>query len=39
VSIGHRSTLIGLHDRHVAFEPDGEGTHKLSEAKPAAAAE
>ncbi len=38
VSIGHRSTLIGLHGRHVTFEPDG-GAHKLSEKKPAAAAE
>jgi putative ATP-binding cassette transporter len=39
VSIGHRSTLTGLHGRHVAFEPEGEGSHKLAETKPAAAAE
>jgi putative ATP-binding cassette transporter len=39
VSIGHRSTLIGLHGRHVAFQPDGEGAHRLAETKPAAAAE
>lgn len=39
VSIGHRSTLSGLHGRHVAFEPKGEGTHRLTETKPAAAAE
>ncbi|HWV54914.1 ABC transporter ATP-binding protein/permease [Pseudorhodoplanes sp.] len=39
VSIGHRSTLTGLHDRHVAFEPDGDSGHKLAEKKPAAAAE
>ncbi|MFZ5693778.1 MAG: ABC transporter ATP-binding protein/permease [Pseudomonadota bacterium] len=39
VSIGHRSTLTGLHRRHVAFEPDGDGAHRLAETKPAAAAE
>ncbi len=37
VSIGHPSTLIGLHGRHVAFEPEEGGTHKLAAAKPAAA--
>ena len=25
VSIGHRSTLIGLHDRHLALEPGADG--------------
>jgi putative ATP-binding cassette transporter len=39
VSIGHRSTLTDLHGRHVVFEPHEEGTHKLAEVKPAAAAE
>jgi putative ATP-binding cassette transporter len=39
VSIGHRSTLAGLHRRHVSFEPGAEGVHKLAETKPAAAAE
>jgi len=39
VSIGHRSTLTALHRRHVSFEPDGEGAHRLAETKPAAAAE
>jgi len=39
ISIGHRSTLTELHDRHVVFEPDSEGSHTLSEKKPAAAAE
>lgn len=38
ISIGHRSTLSALHGRHVAFEPKGEGTHRLTETKPAAAA-
>jgi putative ATP-binding cassette transporter len=36
VSIGHRSTLIGLHDRHVAFEREADGTHTLAATKPAA---
>lgn len=39
ISIGHRSTLTGLHGRHVSFEPEGSGAHKLAETKPAAAAE
>lgn len=39
VSIGHRSTLTDLHGRHVAFEPEGEGSHRLAETKPAAATE
>lgn len=32
VSIGHRSTLTGLHGRHVALEHDGD-VHKLVEKK------
>jgi putative ATP-binding cassette transporter len=39
ISIGHRSTLTGLHHRQVAFTPTGDGTHQLGEKKPAAAAE
>lgn len=39
VSIGHRSTLTGLHGRHVSFEPDGDGGHALAETKRASAAE
>jgi putative ATP-binding cassette transporter len=39
VSIGHRSTLAGLHGRHVSFEPDGDGGHSLAETKRASAAE
>lgn len=38
ISIGHRSTLTGLHGRHVAFAPEGDA-HRLAETKPAAAAE
>jgi putative ATP-binding cassette transporter len=25
VSVGHRSTLTGLHDRHLGLQPDGDG--------------
>ncbi len=38
ISIGHRSTLTGLHGRHVTFEREGD-THKLADKKRAAAAE
>ncbi|MGD9923027.1 MAG: ABC transporter ATP-binding protein/permease, partial [Pseudorhodoplanes sp.] len=39
VSIGHRSTLTGLHGRHVTLAPDADGTHSLIEVKRTAAAE
>lgn len=39
VSIGHRSTLTGLHGRHVRFEPDDDGSHALAETKRASAVE
>jgi len=39
VSIGHRSTLTDLHHRQVSLEPAGDGTHTLTNSKPAAAAE
>jgi putative ATP-binding cassette transporter len=37
ISIGHRSTLTGLHGRHVSFEPEDSGAHRLADKKPAAA--
>lgn len=39
VSIGHRSTLTGLHGRHLTLTPEDDGTHKLAEIKRATAAE
>lgn len=39
VSIGHRSTLEGLHGRHIALSPAGDGTHRLADVKRPAAAE
>jgi putative ATP-binding cassette transporter len=38
VSIGHRSTLKALHDRHIKLERDGEA-HRLAEKAPEPAAE
>jgi putative ATP-binding cassette transporter len=39
VSIGHRSTLAGFHTRHLAFEPEGDGSHRVADVKRPAAAE
>ena len=38
VSIGHRSTLVNLHGRHIALEQEGEA-HRLTEKTQKAAAE
>jgi putative ATP-binding cassette transporter len=38
VSIGHRSTLAPLHERHLRLERDGD-IHRLTEIRKSAAAE
>jgi putative ATP-binding cassette transporter len=36
ISIGHRSTLVAMHDRQIEMQPRGDGTFTLRDRLPAA---